>query len=129
MRWITTLRVFVALIAVRALTNLFKPFCAGNAFVFFGYKLTSTAGMWLAVAVGVFMLVYAWGAWQLRRWALPMAVAYALFVALNIPLFVVFNGLPDRPAVHILAPFFLVIGVGVTAGAAYLLWTHRDELA
>jgi hypothetical protein len=126
--WVTTLRVFAALIAVRALTNLFKPFGAGNAFVFFGQKLTSPAGMWLAALVGVLMLVYAWGAWSLRRWSLPMAVAYALFVALNIPLFVVFNGMPER-GFRVVGLLFLLIGVGVTSGAAYLLWAHRNELA
>ena len=126
--WVTTLRVFAALIAVRALTNIFKPFGAGNAFVFFGQKLTSPPGMWLAALVGVLMLVYAWGAWSLRRWSLPMAVAYALFVALNIPLFVVFNGMPER-GFRVVGLLFLLIGVGVTSGAAYLLWAHRNELA
>jgi hypothetical protein len=126
--WVKTLRVFAVLIALRALTNVFKPFGAGNAFVFFGQMLTSTAGMWLAALVGVLMLAYAWGAWNLRRWALPMAVAYAAFVALNIPLFIVFNGMPGA-GYRMLGVLFLLIGVGVTSGAAYLLWAHRQELA
>ena len=72
-RWIFVLRACAVLIGLRALTNVLKPFGAGTAFVFFGAMLSSAAGLWLAAVVGLLMLAYAWGAWNLRRWALPMA--------------------------------------------------------
>jgi hypothetical protein len=128
-RWVVVLRACALLIALRALTNVFKPFGTGTAFVFFGAMLRSTAGLWLASAVGVLMLVYAWGAWNLRRWALPMGVAYAVFVVLNIALFAMFQNVIGQPQYWILGAVFAFIGVGVTATAAYLLYSHRDELA
>jgi hypothetical protein len=126
--WVTILRVCAVLIALRAATNLFKPFGAGTAFVFFGVMLESTAGQWLGVLVGVLMLAYAWGAWNLRRWALPMSIAYAVFVVLNIVLFAVLNEIPPEPRYYVFGIVFLIIGIGVTGLAAWLLYSHRDEL-
>jgi hypothetical protein len=126
--WVRLLRAFAALIALRATTNLFKPFGAGSAFVFFRVMLRSHAGLWLAAAFGVAMLAYAWGAWNLRRYALPMGIAYAAFVVLNIPLFAIINDIPTTPVARAVEFAFLLIGVGVTTGAAYLLHAHRHEL-
>ena len=91
--------------------------------------LSSAAGLWLAAAVGLLMLAYAWGAWNLRRWALPMGVAYAVFVVLNIVLFAAFQNLVGQPQYWLLGALFTLIGVGVTGTAAYLLYSHRHELA
>ena len=71
----TTLRVFAILIALRALTDVLKPLGAGSGFVFFGKFLTGAACYVLAPIVGVVMLIYAYGLWQLRRFAMPMGIA------------------------------------------------------
>lgn len=126
--WVKVLRLFAVLIGIRGLANLAKPFGFGTAFVFFGTMVTGTAAHVLAVLFGAFLLLYAWSAWHLRRYAGPMAVAYAAFVALNIPLFAIVNRIPNEPRVWAAGIVFLLIGVGVTAGSAYLLCVHRDEL-
>ena len=126
--WAKLVRLSAFLIALRALTNLGKPLLPDQKFVFFGALLEGQVGMALAVAVGIFMLVYAWEAWNRRRRALPLAIAYAGFVTLNIVLFAVINHIPDEPRYWIGGLVFAVLGIGITAGTAYLLHLHREEL-
>jgi hypothetical protein len=126
--WVVVLRLLAVLIGIRGLTNFAKPFGFGTAFVFFGTMVTGTAGHVLAVLFGVLLVVYAWGAWHLRRFATPMAIVYSIFVALNVPLFVIVNHIPNEPRVWVGGIVFLLIAVGVTAGSAYLLYVHRNEL-
>jgi hypothetical protein len=91
------LRVIAVLIALRALTNVFKPLGAGSGLVFFGVLLSpGVLNTILAPAVGVFMLVYAYGLWTFQGFALPMGVAYAVYVVVNVLLFPVFQGLPPN---------------------------------
>lgn len=126
--WVVVLRGLAVLVGIRGLTNFAKPFGFGSGFVFFGTRLTGTAGHVLAVLFGVFIVTSAWGAWHLRRFAAPMAMAYAVYVALNIPLFAFVNQIPSTTRLWVGGTVFLVVGVGVTAGSAYLLHVHRDEL-
>lgn len=127
--WVTVLRVFAVLIGIRGLANFAKPFGFGTAFVLFGKMVTGTPGHVLAVLFGVYLVIYAWAAWRLRSFAAPMGLAYAVFVALNIPLFAVVNHVPSTLRIWVFGIVFLLVGVGVTGGAAYLLWTHRGELS
>ncbi|HVO24525.1 MAG TPA: hypothetical protein VMW56_12955 [Candidatus Margulisiibacteriota bacterium] len=124
----TTLRVFAVLIAVRALTDVLKPLGAGSGFVFFGRFLTGMACYILAPVVGVLMLVYAYGLWQLRRFALPMGVAYGALVTINLAVFPILQGLPARFNVWAYVAF-AVIGLAVSWGAVWLLLQRREQLA
>lgn len=124
----TTLRVFAILIALRALTDVVKPLGAGSGFVFFGKFLTGMACYVLAPIVGVLMLVYAYGLWQLRRFAVPMGVAYAALVTINLAVFPILQGLPARFNVLAYAAFALV-ALGVSWGAVWLLLQRREQLA
>ena len=83
----TVLRVFAVLIALRALTNVFKPLGAGSGLVFFGTLLGGPANLILAPLVGFYMLAYAYGIWTQQRFALPMGIAYAVFVTINLIMF------------------------------------------
>ena len=121
------LRICAVLIALRGLTNLSRPFGAGSGLVFFGKFLTGTTNVIVAPLLGVYMLVLAYGMWAMRRFALPMAIAYAVFVPINMILFVVFQGLPQRWGAGGYAVFML-IGIATTAGAAWLLAQRRAEL-
>jgi hypothetical protein len=122
-----TLRVLAVLIALRALTDVFKPLGKGSGLVFFGRLLTGTANTILAPLLGLFMLVLAYGMWRMRLFALPMAIAYAVFVPVNMALFVFIEGLPKGfgPISYAL---FVIVGVGATSGAAWLLAQRRQEL-
>lgn len=123
----TTLRVVAILIALRAVTDVLKPLGAGSGFVFFGKFLTGTACYVLAPIVGTVMLVYAYGLWQLRRFALPMGVAYGVLVTINLAVFPLLQGLP--PGFNELAYVaFALIGLGVSWGAVWLLSARHGEL-
>ncbi len=123
----TTLRVFAVLIGLRALTDVLKPFGAGSGFVFFGKLLTGTASHILAPLVGVLMLVYAYGLWQLRRFALPMGIAYGILVTINLVVFPMLQELPGGfgPVAY---GVFTLIGLGVSWGAVWLLLQRRGQL-
>ena len=60
---------------------------------------------------------YAFGIWRMRRWVLPMAYGYAGWVILNMILFGARNTLTPL----ILNVLAMVIGIGVSSGAAILL--------
>ncbi|HUI24543.1 MAG TPA: hypothetical protein VL403_00550 [Candidatus Kryptonia bacterium] len=121
------LRICAVLIALRALTNMSRPFGAGAGLVFFGKFLTGTTNVILAPLLGVYMLVLAYGMWGMRRFALPMAIAYAVFVPINMVLFAVFQGLPQRWGASGYAVFMLV-GIALTAGPAWYLARRKAEL-
>ena len=124
----TTLRVFAILIALRALTDVLKPLGAGSGFVFFGKFLTGAACYVLAPIVGALMLVYAYGLWQLRRFALPLGIAYGVLVTINLAVFPLLQGLPPGFTVAAYAAFAL-IGLGVSWAAVWLLVQRQKTLA
>jgi len=79
-------KVIAVLIALRALTNLGKPFAAGSGFVVVGRLLHGIASTIVAPIFGVVMLVYAYGLWLARPYALPLGVAYAVWATVNVVL-------------------------------------------
>ena len=123
----TTLRVFAVLIALRALTDVVKPFVAGSGFVFFGKLITGMACTILAPIVGVLMLLYAYGLWQGRRFAVPMGVAYGVLVTINMAVFPVLQDIPGgfSPLAYL---GFAAIGLGVSWGAVWLLLARKQQL-
>jgi hypothetical protein len=116
-------RVLAALIALRGLTNFAKPF--RGAFVIFG-RLVEGGVVTTVVAplVGAAMLVYAWGLWHARDWALPLAVVYAVWATLNVVLFPVIEGVPRQfePWMYVL---FAVPGIVAPWLAVWLLGRGR----
>jgi hypothetical protein len=124
----TMVRVLAILIALRAVTDVAKPLIAGSGFVFFGKFLTGAACYFLAPIVGVLMLIYAYGLWQLRRFALPMGIAYGALVTINLAVFPMLQGLPHGFNVAAYVAFALV-GLGVSWGAVWLLVQRRQQLS
>ena len=119
------LRVLAVLIGLRALTNVFKPLGAGTGFVFFGTILRGVGNAIVAPLFGAYMLVYAYGLWNERRFALPMGVLYATYVPINMLYFALKNPLP--PSTTYLSAY-AAIAVGVTWGAVVLLVLRRRSL-
>ena len=116
-------RVLAALIALRGLTNFAKPF--RGAFVIFGRLVEGgVATTVVAPLVGAAMLVYAWGLWHARGWALPLAVVYAVWATLNVVLFRVIEGVPRQfePWMYVL---FAVPGIVAPWLAVWLLGRGR----
>jgi len=121
------LRVLAVLIGLRALTDVFKPLGAGSGLVFFGKLLTGTANLILAPLLGLYMLVYAVGIWNMRRFALPMGVAYAGLVIINIVMFPLLQGMPPGFSSGAYVAFG-VVAIGTTSGAAWLLNARKASL-
>ena len=124
------LTTFAVLFAILALSNFLKPFHLDRnaGFVFFGVKTQGIANTILGPVFGLMLTVYAIGIWQMRRWVLLIAYAYAAYVILNLLLYSVRNtGSPNQPP----RAFMLVytaIAVGVSAGSAILLHQRRYQL-
>jgi hypothetical protein len=123
------LRVFAVLFGILAVSNLLKPFRLfgdQTGFVLFGHRLTGTPNAIAGPAFGLYLLVYAAGIWRDRRYALPMAYAYAVYVVVNLVLFEIYG--PKQPGIGfaIFGLVYATVAIGVSAGAAVLLARRRD---
>jgi uncharacterized membrane protein (DUF2068 family) len=124
------LTVCAVLFALLALSNFSKPFhlSPNVGFVFLGMKTHGIANAILGPAFGLLLLVYAFGIWQMRRWALPIGYAYAAYVILNLSLYSIRNaGSPGYPSAVFMF-VYIVVAVGVSAGSALVLHRRRAEL-
>ncbi len=114
------LTTFAVLFALLAISNMSKPLSGGRAgFVFFGTKTAGVANAILGPAFGIFLLIYAVGIWQEKRWAVPMAWAYAAYVPINLILFTIKT--PQRWQSPIFGLVYVAIALGVSWGSAILL--------
>lgn len=116
---VVALRVLAGLIGFRALTNVFKE-VAGSGLVFFGGMLSGWPNRILAPALGICMLVYAWGLWNQRSFALPMGIVYAIFVVFNVALFPYRTGIPAAFTAWEYGVFG-VLAIGLTTLPPFLL--------
>jgi hypothetical protein len=126
------LDVFAVLFAILAISNLLKPLQIGGAqtgFVFFGQRLSGTANAIAGPLFGIYLLVYAWGIWRRKRFALPMGHAYATYVVLNLIMYTAKNPRPPGVGPVIFGIVYSVVAIGVSVGAAYLLTKHKAELS
>jgi len=124
------LTVFALLFGLLAISNFMKP-VAGKpgevGFVFFGQRLAGTPNAIIGPLFGLFLLVYAVGIWRMRRHALPMGVAYAAYVIVNLALFNVRDPNPNRQGL-LFGILYSLVAIGVSSGAAYLLARRRPAL-
>ena len=123
------LRSFALLFALMALSNALKPFVYAPdvGFVLFGHRLAGTANTVAALTFSALLATYAASIWAEKRRALPLGIAYALYVLANLVLWNVHR--PERDAAPmIFALPYLVSAIGVSSGAALLLWRHRERL-
>ena len=125
------LTIFAILFGILAVSNLLKPFQFGGertGFVFFGSRLSGTANTIIGPLFGIFLAVYAYGIWNMRRFALPMAHAYATYVILNLILFTFRTPTPDTVGYQIFGLVYSAIAIGISVGAAVLITTRKAEL-
>lgn len=123
------LRAFALLFGLMALSNAIKPFAyaADIGLVFFGNRLTGTANTVGSLAFSALLATYAVSIWREKRPALPIGVAYAIYVIVNLVLWNR-NRPDDAEAPAIFGLPYLVAAIGVSSGAALLLWRHRARL-
>ncbi|MGA7872781.1 MAG: hypothetical protein WCA22_17975 [Candidatus Binatus sp.] len=126
------LTIFAMLLALMALSNFGKPFShnPGVGFVFFGARLSSVPNMIVAPIFGTILAVYAYGILAMRRFALPLGIFYAAYVIINMPLFILrYHGtaVMQEHSWAYLVPYPFV-AIGVSSGAALLLYRRRSDL-
>ena len=125
------LTIFAILFGVLAVSNLLKPFQFGGeqtGFVFLGGRLSGAANAIAGPLFGIFLAVYAYGIWNMRRFALPMGHAYATYVILNLILFSFRTPTPDTVSYKIFGIVYSAIAIGVSVGAAVMLTQRKTEL-
>jgi hypothetical protein len=124
------LRAFALLFALMALSNTLKPFVYSDnvGFVLLGKRLSGTANVAASLCFAAFLAAYAQAIWAERRRALPMGVAYAAYVIANLGLWTVRKPENYETATWFVIPY-VIVAVGVSSGAAWLIARHRDRLA
>jgi hypothetical protein len=122
--------VLAVLMGLLALSNFAKPL--GQAmqpesdagFVFLGHRLHGVAN----AIFGLLLATYAYGVWTRRRWVVPLAIAYAGYVVLNLVLFAA-----TAPEAQATGTAFMVgyslVAIGVSAGGALYLYRNRHRLS
>lgn len=122
------LTVFAILFALLGISNALKPMeaSATQGFVLLGHRLSGTPNLIAGPTFALLLWSYAAGIWMLRRWALPLGVAYAAYVIANLIAFLTVA--PDAPPLLFML-LYAIVAIGVSSGAAYLLYQRRDELA
>ncbi len=120
------------LFAILAVTDLLKPFKlegADTGFVFLGTRLGGVPNAIAGPLFGIFILVYAAGIWRMRRYALPMAYAYATYVVINLVMFSARNPRPANTGQMIFGLVYIVIALAVSWGTAILLRRRKAQLS
>lgn len=127
----TTLTVFAVLFALLAVSNILKPFQIGGdhtGFVFFGERLSGTANTIVGPLFGLFLLLYASGIWRMKRFAMPMAHAYATYVLINLGRFAYINPRSGGVGETVFLLAYTVVAIGVSVAAAVILTKRKTEL-
>jgi hypothetical protein len=122
-------KILAVLFGLLAVSNAAKPLEGSGdvGFVFFGERLTGTPNAIVAPLFALYLAVYAYGLWNARRFALPMATAYAAYVIVNLVMFQLRMPETAHPGIAF-SLAYTIVAVGVSSGAVYLLRRHRGEL-
>lgn len=122
------LTVCAILFALLGLSNASKPLeaSATHGFVLLGHRLSGMPNLIAGPAFALLLWAYAAGIWGMKRWALPLGCVYAGYVIVNLIAFVSIS--PDVPPLLGML-VYAAIAIGVSSGAAYLLYVRRNELA
>ena len=125
------LTILAILFAILAVTDILKPFHlegATTGLVFFGKRLSGTPDAILGPILGIILLIYAAGIWRMRRYALYLGYAYAIYVTVNLVLFSVRNPPPASRGDMIFGLIYIVFALAFSWGTAIVLSRHQGEL-
>jgi hypothetical protein len=125
------LMVLAALYVLSAISDLLKPFHLEGpttGLVFLGTRLSGVPNAILGPLLGIFLLVYAAGIWQMRRYAIYLAYGYATYVVINLILFAAKNEQPATQGERIFGIVYTILALLFTWSTAILLTRRRAEL-
>lgn len=127
-----TLTILAVMLALMVLSNFGKMFShhQGVGFVLFGTRLSGVANTIVAPIFGVILALYVYGIFAMRKFALPIGIAYAAYVIVNMLLFIMkYHGtaVMQEHSWAYLVPYPFV-AIGVSSGAAILIYLRRTDL-
>jgi hypothetical protein len=126
---LTTLAVLFGILGV---TDILKPLHlegATTGLVFFGQRLSGTADAIMGPVLGIILLYYAAGIWRMRRYALYLGFAYAVYVTINLVLFTVRNPPPASQSERIFGFVYVIFALAFSWGTAIILSRRKADLA
>ena len=119
------------LFAILAITDILKPFHlegATTGLVFFGKRLSGVPDAILGPVLGIILLTYAAGIWRMRRYAIYLGFAYAIYVTINLALFTATNPPPPTRAEMIFGIVYSIFALLFSWGTAILLSRRKSDL-
>jgi len=125
---LTTLAV---LFAILASTDILKPLHLEGpttGLVFFGERLSGTPNAILGPILGIILLSYAAGIWRMRRYAMYLGYAYAIYVTINLVLFSARNPPPASQGEMIFGIVYIILALALSWGTAILLSRRKADL-
>jgi hypothetical protein len=126
------LTILAILFAILALSDVLKPFHlegSTTGLVFFGKRLSGAPDALIAPLMGVFLLTYAWGIWRMRHYAMYLAYIYAVYVSINLALYLMRNPPAHSGRELYFGIAYMVFALAFTWGTAILLRRRAAELA
>ena len=126
--FLTVIAVLFVVLAASDFTKVFQHSRdAGLGLVILGHRFVrNSANLVLGPMFGAFLLVYAYGLWNMKRWVIPISVFYAFYVPVNEVLFWSLHQLPPPRLRFIL--FYLFVSLTGSIGTALYLAFHKDDL-
>lgn len=128
----TALTIIAILFAILAITDILKPLHLEGpttGLVFFGVRQTGIANAILGPLMGLILLTYAAGIWMMRRYAMPLGWAYAIYVMVNLGLFVSLNPPAKSRGEMVFGVVYMVVAITMTIATALILTRRRNDLA
>jgi hypothetical protein len=113
--------------ASKALQWLRNPALGG--IVLLGRRIEGVVpNLLLGGLLAAFLAAYALALWRRSTGAIPLSIAYALWVPMNLALFWYFKTGTEVPPVAVIAGYFAV-AIGGSVGSALWVAYHREEFA
>jgi len=126
--FLTTMAILFVILAI---TDILKPFHlegATTGLVFFGKRLSGTPDAILGPVLGIILLTYAAGIWGMRRYAMYLGFAYAIYVTINLVLFTATNPPPPSRVEMIFGIVYSILALLFSWGTAIVLSRRKSEL-
>ena len=128
-KFLSTIAVLLAVLALSNFTKAFQNMSdPTKGLVVFGVRFeTVLPNAILGPLFGIILAAYAYGIWKMQRWVLPLAIAYAFYVPVNLVVFWFLHGTMTHPPVIGLLIYHAVAFTGSIGTALYLAY-HHDRL-
>ena len=125
---LTVLAVLLVLLGIEDILKPLRLEGPTTGLVFFGTRLSGTADAILGPLVGIFLLIYAAAIWRMRPYAIYLAYGYAVYVTINLALYMMKSPTPPTRGEQIFGIVYSIVALVLTWGTAILLSRRKAEL-